>query len=199
MVPFWRLLSNEMSETQKGKDDMEGRATAAGSSFANASAKFMADQTAMMTMMTAVSVNMATQMTGIFMGAMASALQKQGGAGTQEIVPDVEPEVKVPEAKVEEKPKVVPLRIVKKPEPPKAEPPKAETPKAQSPEVDDLKRISGLGPRLEKVLHDMGIKTFADIAKWDDAEAVRIDEKLGLDNRIIRDGWVKQAKALLEG
>ena len=194
MVLFWRLLSNEMAETQKGKDDMEGRATAAGSSFADASAKFMADQTAMMTMMTAVSVNMATQMAGIFMGAMANALQKQGGAGAQEIVPDVKPETKVPEAKVDEKPKVVPLRVVKKPDTPKAEPPKAETPKA-----DDLKRISGLGPRLEKVLHDMGINSFADIAKWDDAEAVRIDEKLGLDNRIIRDGWVKQAKALLEG
>jgi len=194
MVPFWRLLSNEMVETQKGKDDMEGRATAAGSSFADASAKFMADQTAMMTMMTAVSVNMATQMAGIFMGAMANALQKQGGAGVQEVVPDVKPEVKVRDVKDEEKPKVVPLRVVKKPDTPKAEPPKAETPKA-----DDLKRISGLGPRLEKVLHDMGINSFADIAKWDDAEAVRIDEKLGLDNRIIRDGWVKQAKALLEG
>jgi len=52
---------------------------------------------------------------------------------------------------------------------------------------------------LEKVLRDMGITSFADSAKWDDAEAMRIDKALDLDNRIIRDGWVRQAKALLEG
>jgi NADH-quinone oxidoreductase subunit E len=169
-----------MGETQKQKDKAEARIAAAEPSFANVSARFIADQTAVMTMMTAVSVNLATQMAGIFMGAMADAVQKQSGQKQSVDAVEAAPE----ETKLEEKPKVVPLRVVKKPVPVKA---------------DDLKRIAGIGPRVEKVLHGMGVKTFADIAKWDDAEAVRIDEKLGLDNRIIRDGWVKQAKALLEG
>jgi NADH-quinone oxidoreductase subunit E len=164
-----------MGETRKDKDEADARETAAEPSLANASAKFIADQAAVMTMMTAVGVNLATQMAGIFMGAMANALEKK----SDDPAPETRPEV----GNVNE-PKVVPLRVVKKTEPSKA---------------DDLKKISGIGPRLEKVLHSMGIKTFADIAKWDDAEAVRIDEKLGLDHRIIRDGWVKQAKALLEG
>jgi NADH-quinone oxidoreductase subunit E len=166
-----------MGETRKDKDEADARETAAEPSLANASARFIADQAAVMTMMTAVGVNLATQMAGIFMGVMANALEKKSD--------DPVPEARnVDEPQKFNEPKVVPLRVVKKTEPPKA---------------DDLKKISGIGPRLEKVLHSMGIKTFADIAKWDDAEAVRIDEKLGLDHRIIRDGWVKQAKALLEG
>ncbi len=166
-----------MGETQESKDEADARETAAEPSFADASARFIAEQTAVMTMMTVVGVNLATQMAGIFMGAMADALEKK----SEDQAPDVKD---VGEPEDVEEPKVVPLRVVKKTEPPKA---------------DDLKKISGIGPRLEKVLHSMGIKTFADIARWDDAEAVRIDEKLGLDHRIIRDGWVKQAKALLEG
>ncbi|MDB5525089.1 MAG: NADH:ubiquinone oxidoreductase [Rhizobium sp.] len=169
MARFWRRLSNEMGETPTGKEEPEARDTAAGPTFAEASAKFIAGQTAAMTMMTAMNVNLATQMAGIFMGAMATALEKRGDTRTQDVV---------------EKPKVVPLRVVRKTDPPK---------------VDDLKRISGIGPKVEKVLHGMGISSFADIASWDEAEMLSVDEKLGLDNRIIRDDWVKQAKALLEG
>ena len=65
--------------------------------------------------------------------------------------------------------------------------------------ADDLKRISGIGPKLEKVLNGMGVTTFADIAKWTDKDMLKIDATLGLDNRIVRDEWVRQAKALLEG
>ncbi|AYG68131.1 MULTISPECIES: 5' DNA nuclease [unclassified Rhizobium] len=63
--------------------------------------------------------------------------------------------------------------------------------------VDDLKRISGVGPKLEQVLNGRGIKHFADIAGWSDAEIERIDVDLGFDGRIRRDDWVGQAKALL--
>jgi NADH-quinone oxidoreductase subunit E len=164
-----------MGEPQQGRDEAEARNAAAEPNFAEASAKFIADQAAVMTMMTAVSVSMATQMAGLFIGAMADALDKQR---------TVDAPAKTDGAKAPEEPKVVPLKAVRK---------------AQTARSDDLKRISGIGPRLEKVLRDMGITSFADIAKWDDAEAMRIDKKLDLDNRIIRDGWVRQAKALLEG
>lgn len=163
-----------MSEPQQGRDEAEARDTAAEPNFAQASAKFIADQAAVMTMMTAVGVNMATQMAGLFMGAMADALDKRNEAAP----------VKTEGAKKPEEPKVVPLKVVRK---------------TETARTDDLKRISGIGPRLEKVLRDMGVTSFADIAKWDDAEAMRIDKELDLDNRIIRDGWVRQAKALLEG
>jgi len=63
--------------------------------------------------------------------------------------------------------------------------------------ADDLKRISGVGPKLEQVLNGRGIKRFADIAAWSDADIERIDAEFGFDGRIRRDDWVGQAKALL--
>ncbi|GAC1042551.1 5' DNA nuclease [Rhizobium sp. No.120] len=63
--------------------------------------------------------------------------------------------------------------------------------------ADDLKRISGVGPKLEQVLNGRGIKRFADIAAWSDVDIERIDTELGFDGRIRRDDWVGQAKALL--
>ncbi|KAA1177749.1 5' DNA nuclease [Rhizobium tropici] len=63
--------------------------------------------------------------------------------------------------------------------------------------ADDLKRISGIGPKLEQVLNERGIKRFADIAAWSDADIERIDAELGFDGRIRRDDWFGQAKALL--
>ncbi|MDK4703783.1 5' DNA nuclease [Rhizobium sp. CNPSo 4062] len=63
--------------------------------------------------------------------------------------------------------------------------------------TDDLKRISGIGPKLEQVLNGRGIKRFADIAGWSDADIDRIDGELGFEGRIRRDDWVGQAKALL--
>ncbi|HEX8045320.1 5' DNA nuclease [Rhizobium sp.] len=62
--------------------------------------------------------------------------------------------------------------------------------------TDDLKRISGIGPKLEQVLNGRGILRVADIAAWSDADVARIDAELGFDGRIRRDDWVGQAKAL---
>ncbi|WFU11185.1 5' DNA nuclease [Rhizobium sp. CB3090] len=62
--------------------------------------------------------------------------------------------------------------------------------------TDDLKRISGVGPKLEQVLNGRGILRFADIAAWNEADVERIDAELGCDGRIRRDDWVGQARAL---
>lgn len=62
--------------------------------------------------------------------------------------------------------------------------------------TDDLKRISGIGPKLEQVLNGRGIQRYADIAVWSDADIERIDAELGFDGRIRRDDWVGQARAL---
>ncbi|MCC2096465.1 MAG: peptide ABC transporter ATP-binding protein, partial [Hyphomicrobiales bacterium] len=61
---------------------------------------------------------------------------------------------------------------------------------------DDLKRISGVGPKLEGVLNELGIYTFGQIAQWKKAERDWVDGYLNFKGRIDRDGWVKQAKAL---
>jgi len=64
-------------------------------------------------------------------------------------------------------------------------------------QADDLKQISGIGPKLEQVLNGRDIKRFADIAAWSDADIERIDAEFGFDGRIRRDDWVGQAKAQL--
>jgi len=61
---------------------------------------------------------------------------------------------------------------------------------------DDLKRISGIGPKLEQVLNGRGIFRFADIAALSKADVERLDSELGLAGRGVRDDWIGQAKAL---
>ncbi|QKC83208.1 NADH-quinone oxidoreductase subunit E [Mesorhizobium sp. NZP2077] len=65
--------------------------------------------------------------------------------------------------------------------------------------VDDLKLISGVGPKIESVLHTLGIFTFAQVASWKKAERDWVDGYLSFHGRIDRDDWVKQAKALAKG
>ncbi|MDL2407259.1 5' DNA nuclease [Rhizobium calliandrae] len=120
-----------------------------------------------------------------------------------------------PAAKPAEVKKVEPKRVAAKAAPAKA-PAKARTsakavaaePVATKPaaaparsrkaaaKADDLKRISGIGPKLEQVLNGRGIQRFVDIAAWSEADIERIDSELGFDGRIRRDDWVGQAKAL---
>lgn len=79
---------------------------------------------------------------------------------------------------------------------PKKAAPKAEA-KAEAPAgADDLKKLSGVGPALEKKLHAAGVTTFAQIASWGEAEIADFDEKLSFKGRIEREGWVEQAKEL---
>jgi NADH-quinone oxidoreductase subunit E len=63
---------------------------------------------------------------------------------------------------------------------------------------DDLKLISGIGPKLEQVLNGLGVWTFAQIAGWTPQEIAWVDDYLAFAGRIGRDEWLKQAKALAE-
>ncbi|MBZ9908592.1 NADH-ubiquinone dehydrogenase [Mesorhizobium sp. BR115XR7A] len=60
----------------------------------------------------------------------------------------------------------------------------------------DLKAISGIGPKLEKVLNGLGIWTFAQIAAWSPQEIAWVDDYLSFKGRIGRDDWTAQAAAL---
>ena len=65
--------------------------------------------------------------------------------------------------------------------------------------ADDLKQISGIGPKLENALNAVGYYHFDQIAGWTDAEIAWIDDNvLEFRGRITRDDWVGQAKAMVE-
>ncbi len=63
---------------------------------------------------------------------------------------------------------------------------------------DDLKRIRGIGPALEKTLHEAGVVRVSQIAAWDQAQIDDMAARLGrMGGRIRSDDWVGQAQALL--
>jgi len=64
---------------------------------------------------------------------------------------------------------------------------------------DDLKMISGVGPKLEGTLNGLGFWHFEQIAKWKKADVAIVDDELSFKGRIERDDWIKQAKALAKG
>jgi NADH-quinone oxidoreductase subunit E len=68
--------------------------------------------------------------------------------------------------------------------------------KARGGKADDLKKIKGVGPKLEGVLNGLGVYHFDQIAAWTGSDISWVDERLKFKGRIERDGWVGQAKSL---
>ena len=69
---------------------------------------------------------------------------------------------------------------------------------------DDLKKIKGIGPMIERLLNQNGIFTFAQIVSLSDMEIRSIEQSLSKSNkgaigRISRDGWVEQASRFMHG
>ncbi len=60
--------------------------------------------------------------------------------------------------------------------------------------ADDLKKITGVGPKMEGLLHGAGVYHFDQIAAWDADEVAYIDDQLSFKGRIERDNWIEQAK-----
>lgn len=109
----------------------------------------------------------------------------------KKVVAKAEPAEKPAKAKAAPKAvvKAEPKAVIKAP---------AKTKAAAKPADGDLKRISGIGPKLEGLLNGMGVTTVAQIAVWTDTDIARFDKELGFEGRIVRDDWVGQAKALLK-
>jgi predicted flap endonuclease-1-like 5' DNA nuclease len=62
---------------------------------------------------------------------------------------------------------------------------------------DDLKLIVGVGPVLERMLQQLGITTYRQIARWTERDIDEFDARLHeFPGRIRRDAWVVQARAL---
>ncbi|QDY68943.1 50S ribosomal protein L21 [Qingshengfaniella alkalisoli] len=62
--------------------------------------------------------------------------------------------------------------------------------------ADDLKKISGVGPKLEGLLNENGVYHYDQIAAWNAEEIAFMDEQLSFKGRIERDGWTDQASKL---
>lgn len=62
---------------------------------------------------------------------------------------------------------------------------------------DDLKKIKGVGPKLEGLLNRLGYFHFDQIAVWTADEVAWVDDNLeAFKGRVSRDNWVSQAKEL---
>ncbi|MGC4250938.1 MAG: hypothetical protein QM605_05560 [Sphingobium sp.] len=65
---------------------------------------------------------------------------------------------------------------------------------------DDLLKLKGVGPKLNMLLIELGVTSFAQIAAWTDADVAAIDARLGnFKGRPVRDQWIDQAKYLAAG
>lgn len=64
---------------------------------------------------------------------------------------------------------------------------------------DDLKWIKGVGPANERVLHDLGVRRFAQIAAWSPETAEWAERHLRVAGRIERERWIAQARLLAAG
>ena len=87
------------------------------------------------------------------------------------------------------------------PTPPKVQPARkkpATLKAARKSGADDLKRIKGVGPKLEKLLNSLGFFHFDQVASWSENEMAWVDQNLeGFKGRATRDNWVAQAKELM--
>jgi small subunit ribosomal protein S2 len=63
---------------------------------------------------------------------------------------------------------------------------------------DDLTKLNGVGPQLEKKLNEAGVFHYWQLAAMQPSDVAKLDSDLKLNGRIERDGWVSQARANIE-
>ncbi len=63
-------------------------------------------------------------------------------------------------------------------------------------QADDLKRISGVGPKIEGILNELGIFHFDQVANWSRETTQWVDNYLSFKGRIDREDWIAQARKL---
>ncbi|MGE6785573.1 NADH:ubiquinone oxidoreductase [Ensifer adhaerens] len=146
---------------------------------------------------TAIGFGLTSHFAGVMIGAMQGAVeaaQKRAEPAASDAAVAVVAEAKAVETKLEPVSRRASKPAVEKTAAEKAV--KARATRAKAKVADDLKRISGIGPKLEQVLNAKGVRGFADIAGWSEADVARFDDELGFGGRITRDDWVGQAKAL---
>ena len=63
--------------------------------------------------------------------------------------------------------------------------------------ADDLKKLPGVSPAIEKQLNDLGIFHIPQIAELNEKAAHNVGEEVGLPGRV--DSWIAKAKELTRG
>ena len=181
----------------------------------------MTNPVAAMAATTAIGLGIAGQMAGMMLGMMTNAKARAKAALDETVevaakaeapehrAPPVEAKPvltvvpKTPEtvAKVETPAVVRKIKVARESATQKTADakPVRKAPAAKTAKADDLKVISGIGPKLEQVLNGMGFRRYADIAALTAADVARIEAELGFGGRIARDGWVEQARTLAKG
>jgi predicted flap endonuclease-1-like 5' DNA nuclease len=82
----------------------------------------------------------------------------------------------------------------------KSAPAAESAPKQEAGSDNDLKRIAGIGPALEKKLNEQGIFSVSQIANLSDEDIESLEQKIvRFPGRIKREKWVEQAQALASG
>lgn len=64
---------------------------------------------------------------------------------------------------------------------------------------DDLSKLTGVGPELEKKLNEGGLWHYWQVGAMTPADVAKVDVDLKLNGRIDRDGWVELARTLVAG
>ncbi|NBC19925.1 MAG: 30S ribosomal protein S1 [Alphaproteobacteria bacterium] len=64
-------------------------------------------------------------------------------------------------------------------------------------EPDDLKKIKGVGPKLEEKLHEAGIFHFWQVSALKPEQIADLEEEMSFPGRIERDEWIAQANAFM--
>lgn len=154
--------------------------------------------------LSALSFGMASQMLGVWMGAMVGAVET-----SRKMLEALEDDASGKPSTPQQSATVTVLADARKaaastrkaaPKALERQFPKPQVKIAQVDDVarDDLKLIAGIGPKVEKVLNGLGISTFAQIAAWTTEEAAAMDSRLAFGGRIARDDWRTQASHRLK-
>jgi NADH-quinone oxidoreductase subunit E len=153
-----------------------------------------------------------------FAGACVGCLLRKLFGAEEPAMPEVAASVAAPAAAVAAAAPVVSAPAYVPPPPPVAPPRpvapaapaaplmatgKMERPKgiaaARGGKADNLQRISGVGPKNEKILHSLGFFHFDQIAAWTAEQVAWVDDHLKFNGRIAREEWIKQSDLLAKG
>ncbi|PLK70743.1 5' DNA nuclease [Rhizobium sp. TH135] len=129
---------------------------------------------------------------------VASKVKAKAEGPAKPVAAKVEKPKPAPKAKAVAKPAAAP-KVKAKPEPKVEVAVPAPKPKKASGKADDLKKIDGIGPKVEQVLKGRGITRYQDLVAMDEAALVALDKELGFDGRVLRDDWAGQARRLAGG
>src|SRR5262249_35925121 len=115
-------------------------------------------------------------------------LQRTGGLRVAQVASALAPTPATPAG-------ASPIRLKQAaPRPEGVRPPTLPAPRGGAP--DDLRQITGIGPKIQRTLNDLGIYHFDQIAAWTQKEIDWVNTSLSFAGRIERDKWVAQAREL---